>query len=97
MDKLDLQTVYARNCEVRRIDKAAAADFIGRFHRMGGASGRYHFALYVKRRTGAAEAGLEPGTMVAAASFSQARRWLREKGRCALSSGYATVPFQECA
>ncbi|MBP0988242.1 MAG: ATP-binding cassette domain-containing protein, partial [Oscillospiraceae bacterium] len=28
MDNLKLQTVYARNCEVRRIDKAQAADFI---------------------------------------------------------------------
>ena len=77
MDKLKLQTVYARNCEVRRIDKAQAADFIGRFHRMGYTTGRYHYALFVKRRTGASEAGLDAGTMVAAASFSQARKWLK--------------------
>ena len=77
MDNLKLQTVYARNCEVRRIDKEQAADFIGRYHRMGYTTGRYHYALFVKRRTGASEAGLDAGAMVAAASFSQARKWLK--------------------
>ena len=77
MDNLKLQTVYARNCEVRRIDKALAEDFFDRFHRMGYTTGRYHYALFVKRRTGRSEAGMEPGSMVAAASFSQARKWLK--------------------
>lgn len=77
MDNLKLRTVYARNCEVRRIDKAAAAEFIGRCHRMGYTTGRYHYALFVKRRTGASEAGPDAGSMVAAASFSQARKWLK--------------------
>ena len=44
---------------------------------MGYTTGRYHFALFVRRSTGAAEAGLAVGTMVAAASFSQARKWLK--------------------
>ena len=77
MDNLKLQTVYARNCEVRRIDKAQAAEFIGRCHRMGYTTGRYHYALFVKRSTGASEAGLDAGAIVAAASFSQARKWLK--------------------
>lgn len=77
MDNLNLQTVYARNCEVRRVDKAQAMEFIDRFHRMGSTAGRYHFALFIKRRTGRSEAGLEAGSMVAAASFSQARKWLK--------------------
>ena len=77
MDNLDLKTVYARNCEVCRIDKAAAREFMDRCHRMGFTSGRYHYALFVKRRTGESEAGLEAGTMVAAASFSQARKWVK--------------------
>ena len=61
MDNLDLRTVYARNCEVRRIDKAAASEFIGRCHRMGYTTGRYHYALFVRRRTGASEAGPDAG------------------------------------
>ena len=77
MDNLKLKTVYARNCEVRRIDKASAREFMDRCHRMGFTSGRYHYALFVKRRTGESEAGLEAGTMVAAASFSQARKWVK--------------------
>ena len=77
MDNLDLKTVYARNCEVRRIDKAAAREFMDLCHRMGFTSGRYHYALFVKRRTGESEAGMDAGTMVAAASFSQARKWVK--------------------
>ena len=77
MDNLSLRTVYARNCEVRRIDKPAARAFIQRCHRMGFTGGRYHYALFVKRSTGGAEAGLPAGTLVAAASFSQARRWVK--------------------
>lgn len=78
MDNLKLGTVYARNCEVIRIDKPAAQAFMGRNHRMGFTGGRYHYALFVKRSTGGAESELPPGTMVAAASFSQARRWIKD-------------------
>ena len=78
MDNLKLKTVYARNCQVQRVDKATAQEFIGRCHRMGFTTGRYHYALFVKRRTGESEAGLDKDTMVAAASFSQARKWVKD-------------------
>ena len=78
MDNLKLKTVYARNCQVQRVDKATAQEFIGRCHRMGFTTGRYHYALFVKRRTGESEAGLDKDIMVAAASFSQARKWVKD-------------------
>lgn len=74
--------VYARNCEVRRIDKAAAAAFLERCHSYGDASCRYRYGLFVNRTTG--EKGIDrelvPGELVAVAEFSSARKWLKENG-----------------
>ena len=44
--------VYARNCEVRRIDKPTAAAFLERTHSYGDAACRYRYGLYVRRLTG---------------------------------------------
>lgn len=46
--------VYARNCEVRRIDRAVAAEFLERCHTYGDAKCRYCYGLYLKRYTGKA-------------------------------------------
>lgn len=74
--------VYARNCEVRRIEKNEAADFLNRTHSYGDASCRYRYGLYLKRHTGhIAKEGssvLEPGTLVAVATFSNGRKWIKE-------------------
>lgn len=72
-----LSNIFARNCELRHIDKAAAADFLDRYHRMGSTSARHRYGLYVRRRTGAAELALESGTLVAVGTFSGARRWVK--------------------
>lgn len=74
--------VYARNCEIRRIDKPEAAAFLSRCHSYGDAACRYRFGLFMKRSTG--ENGevcdVVPGEMVAVAEFSSARKWLKEGG-----------------
>ena len=44
--------VYARNCEVRRIDKPTAAAFLARTHSYGDAACRYRYGLFIKRLTG---------------------------------------------
>lgn len=44
--------VYARNCEVRKIDKATAADFLEASHSYGDAACRYRYGLYFGRHTG---------------------------------------------
>lgn len=73
-------SLYARNCEIRRIDKPAAAAFLEACHSYGDASCRYRYGMFLKRHTGhLAETGsLSPGTLVAVAEFSNARRWLKD-------------------
>lgn len=73
----NLQDIFARNCTVRRIEKPVAAEFLDRYHRLGDTSCRYRYGLFVKRSTGSGELRLEPGTLVAVAEFSNARRWTK--------------------
>ena len=104
---------YARNCEVRRIEKAEAQEFLNRNHSYGDAACKYRYGLFLKRHTGhiAAEMGfpigsgmtdgktgvpdgkvvpssspvilnevknLSEGALIAVATFSNARRWVKE-------------------
>ena len=77
--------IYARNCEVRKIDKAVAGDFLARTHTYGDASCRHRYGLYLKRHTGHIAASsdssgagtVEPSTLVAVATFSNARKWVK--------------------
>ena len=83
--------IYARNCEIRRIDKETAQAFLEVNHSYGDAACKYRYGLYLKRHTGhnAITAGttdvatgserkaLIPGTLVAVATFSNARRWIK--------------------
>ena len=77
--------VYARNCEIRRIDKATAAEFLAVNHSYGDSSNRYRYGLFLKRHTGhiAAEGSetwkYPTGTLVAVATFSNARKWIKEE------------------
>ena len=68
MDNLDLKSVYARKCSVRRIDKATAKDFLDRCHRLGDCSCRYRYGLFLE------------DDLVAVATFSSARNILTEAG-----------------
>lgn len=93
-------SIYARNCEVRRIDKQTAAEFLERTHSYGDASCKYRYGLFLKRHTGHIAASLAakessyhhshqsdrngeaiqdicPGTLVAVATFSNARKWIK--------------------
>ena len=89
-----LSTVYARNCQVSRIDKPTAEAFLASSHRLGATGGRYRYGLFVRRSTGAKELALPEGTLVAVGVFSNARRWT--KGDKRLSSyewiRYASLP-----
>ena len=44
--------VYARNCAVRRIERAAAARFLSQTHSYGDALSRFRYGLFVERVTG---------------------------------------------
>ena len=92
--------MYARNCEVRKIDKETAAAFLSVNHSYGNAACRYRYGLYLKRYTGKSlEAAMndnrvEPGSLVAVATFSNARKW--QKGDKTIRSyewtRYASLP-----
>ena len=78
--------IYARNCEIRRIDKAVAREFLEKTHSYGHATCRYCYGMFLRRHTGhiAAESTAEegccsivPGTLVAVATFSNARKWIK--------------------
>jgi hypothetical protein len=71
--------IYARNCEVRKIDKKTAAEFLETNHSYGDASCRYRYGMYLKRHTGhnAGSTSIEPGRLVAVATFSNGRKWIK--------------------
>ena len=99
--------MFARNCEVRKIDKETAAEFLSENHSYGDAACKYRYGLYLKRYTGrrseiSQDASLArndsdyvaPGTLVAVATFSNARKWV--KGEKTIRSyewtRYASLP-----
>ena len=85
-------SLYARNCEVRKIDKAVAAPFLGDNHSYGDAACRYRYGLYLRRSS--RDGKLQAGTLVAVATFSNARTWV--KGEKVIRSyewtRYASLP-----
>lgn len=70
--------VFARNCEVRKLHKGEAADFMDKWHSYGDAACRYRLGLFLKKPEQGANGELQPGEMVAAATFSNGR--LMERG-----------------
>lgn len=99
--------VYARNCEIRRIDKPIASAFLKSCHSYGDASCRYRYGLFLKRRTGEKSgthpdergdewsAGhLAPGALVAVSEFSSPRRWEKDGRRVSSYEWvrYASLP-----
>jgi len=92
--------VYARNCEVRRIDKATAAGFLTHCHSYGDALSRYRYGLFVSRTTGEKDVAgpfpaLGKGTLVAVSEFSPLRHWTvdGELQRCCEWIRYASLPW----
>ena len=85
-------SIFARNCEIRRIDKAQASAFLNAYHRYGDCAAAYRYGLFVSRSPGVAKVAAEGGavggaegrqtypigTLVAVASFSKARRWSKK-------------------
>ncbi len=97
----DFTQIYARNCEIRRIEKPEAAEFLSRTHSYGDAACRYRYGMYLKRHTGhnaesiaQGSKSVEAGTLVAVATFSNARKW--KKGDKEIRSyewtRYASLP-----
>lgn len=92
--------IYARNCEIRKIDKNTASEFLKVNHSYGDASCRYRYGLFLKRHTGhIAKEGIEierykPGDLIAVATFSNGRKWIKgdKEIRSYEWTRYASVP-----
>ena len=78
---------YARNCEVKRIDKTEAKAFLSANHSYGYAACRYCYGLFLKRHTGHIAEEIKAidssrdgdiGRLIAVATFSNARKWVKE-------------------
>ena len=84
---------YARNCEVKRIDKTEAKSFLEENHSYGYAACRYCYGLFLKRHTGHIAQEIRSfgcaqddkegaqddiGRLVAVATFSNARKWIKD-------------------
>lgn len=78
----DFISVFARNCEVRRIDAGIARKFMEANHRYGWSKCRHCYGLFVERE--GHEGKFKVGDLVAAGCFSNARRW--KKGERDISS-----------
>lgn len=61
--------VFARNTQVKKINKPECSAFLNAYHSYGDAMARYRYGLF---------AG--DGTMVASATFSKARTWTKPEG-----------------
>ena len=73
--------IYARNCEIRRIDKPTAAEFLDRTHAYGDATCKYRYGMVLKRSTGhiarEGRCDIPAGTLIAVGTFSNARKWIK--------------------
>jgi hypothetical protein len=54
--------IFARNCEVRKIDRPTAEDFLDQFHLMNSTQSAYNYGLFLKTE------------LIAVASFSKGRK-----------------------
>jgi hypothetical protein len=59
------KTVYARSCEIKKIDKLTAADFLDKYHFLNNASGAFNYGLFHNNE------------LLGVASFSKGRKMNR--------------------
>ena len=75
------RSIYARDCEIRKISRVEADNFLYTNHSYGGAKCKYCYGIFLKRvrpKDYPSEFSfekLQSGTLIAAAEFSNARRW----------------------
>ena len=56
-------SVFARNCEIRRIDRELAASFLNACHLYGDCAAAYRYGLFVSRSPGGAKGAAEGGAV----------------------------------
>ena len=56
-------SVFARNCEIRRIDRELAASFLNACHLYGDCAAAYRYGLFISRSPGGAKGAAEGGAV----------------------------------
>mgnify|MGYP003294685763 CR=1 FL=1 len=69
-------SVFARNCNVRRMDSPEARTFIERHHRYGWSKCRYCYGLFVEKE--GRDGQFHKDDLVAVSCFSNARKWEKD-------------------
>lgn len=64
-------SVFARNCEIRRIDRELAASFLNVCHLYGDCAAAYRYGLFVSRSPGGAKVAAEGGAVGSAGGCSE--------------------------
>ena len=83
-------SVFARNCEIRRIDRELAASFLNACHLYGDCAAAYRYGLFVSRSPGGAK-GVAEGAAVGSAEGSVAEG--AEGGAVGAAEGRQTYPI----
>lgn len=78
-------SVFARNCEIRRIDRELAASFLNACHLYGDCAAAYRYGLFVSRSPGGIKGAAEGGAMGAAEGCA-------EGGAVGAAEGRQTYP-----
>ena len=84
-------SVFARNCEIRRIDRELAASFLNACHLYGDCAAAYRYGLFVSRSPGGAEGAAEGGAMGSAEGCAEG--CVPEGGAMGAAEGRQTYPI----
>ncbi|MCF0174761.1 MAG: hypothetical protein HUJ95_05405 [Bacteroidales bacterium] len=68
------KSLFARNCMVKRITPSLAKDFLAKHHSLGYCAAGTFYGMFIERP---GTSGQVKGEMVAVASFSKPRHWLK--------------------
>ena len=87
-------SVFARNCEIRRIDRELAASFLNACHLYGDCAAAYRYGLFVSRSPGGAKVAAEGGVVGSAEGCAKegAAVGCAEGGAVGAAEGRQTYP-----
>ena len=80
-------SVFARNCEIRRIDRELAASFLNACHLYGDCAAAYRYGLFVSRSPGGIKGAAEGGAV------GSAEGCVAEGGAMGVAEGRQTYPI----
>lgn len=87
-------SVFARNCEIRRIDRELAASFLNACHLYGDCAAAYRYGLFVSRSPGGVKGAAEGGAVGSAEGCADgcSEGCVAEGGAMGAAEGRQTYP-----